>query len=191
MDIKEKLKLELKKSGLKEGLADILTISEESEIQGVVEQLQQLNKPSTLDDVLKDPAMQSEFDKRVAKSNATVLSKIPKPVGDPAPTTGGGEVPEWKEALEKLQNELRGTQSKLTVRENLSKSKLPKTLQESWATRIDANSETPIQEQITVLESEYSAILQSSANGQNLAGTAGGGGSPKTGLSDDELTKYM
>jgi hypothetical protein len=46
-----------------------------------------------------------------------------------------------------------------------------------WVNRIDVNSETPIEDQIKELESEYSELVQVSADNNVYGGPAGGGSS--------------
>lgn len=50
-------------------------------------------------------------------------------------------------------------------------------LKDRWVNRIDVNSETPIEDQIKELESEYSELVQVSADTNVYAGPAGGGSS--------------
>lgn len=48
-------------------------------------------------------------------------------------------------------------------------------LKDRWITRIDVNSETPIEDQIKELESEYSELVQVNADSNMYGGPAGGG----------------
>ena len=48
-------------------------------------------------------------------------------------------------------------------------------LKERWVNRIDVNSETPFEDQIKELESEYSELVQVSADNNQYGGPAGGG----------------
>lgn len=50
-------------------------------------------------------------------------------------------------------------------------------LKDRWVNRIDVNSETPIEDQIKELESEYSDLVQVSADNNVYGGAAGGGSS--------------
>lgn len=52
---------------------------------------------------------------------------------------------------------------------------LKDTLKPKWIERIDVNSETPIEDQIKELETEYSELVQLSADSNSYAGPAGGG----------------
>lgn len=48
-------------------------------------------------------------------------------------------------------------------------------LKDRWINRIDVNSEVPFEDQITELESEYSELVQVSADNNQYGGPAGGG----------------
>ena len=48
-------------------------------------------------------------------------------------------------------------------------------LKDRWINRIDVNSETPFEDQIKELESEYSELVQVSADNNQYGGPAGGG----------------
>lgn len=52
---------------------------------------------------------------------------------------------------------------------------LKEDLKPRWINRIDVNSETPIEDQIKELESEYSELVQVSADNNQYGGPAGGG----------------
>lgn len=56
---------------------------------------------------------------------------------------------------------------------------LKDTLKPKWIERIDVNSETPIEDQIKELETEYSELVQVSADSNSYAGPAGGGNPPE------------
>ena len=53
--------------------------------------------------------------------------------------------------------------------------KIPETIRKNWENRIDVNSETPFEEQIQALESEYSELVQVNADNNQYGGPAGGG----------------
>lgn len=54
---------------------------------------------------------------------------------------------------------------------------MKKELKDRWVNRIDVNSETPIEDQIKELESEYSELVQVNADSNVYGGPAGGGSS--------------
>lgn len=100
------------------------------------------------------------------------------------------DAPEWAKALlkqnEKLTSDLeaiktgkvvetkRATASELFGKSEVLKN-IPETIRKNWENRIDVNSETPFEEQITALESEYSELTQTNANNNHYAPAAGGG----------------
>ncbi|MBF7090459.1 hypothetical protein IUY40_02725 [Flavobacterium sp. ALJ2] len=68
---------------------------------------------------------------------------------------------------------------KQTALQSFEKSEILKGLKPElkgrWLTRIDVNSETPIEDQIKELESEYSELVQVNADSNVYGGPAGGG----------------
>ena len=109
MTIKEKLKEALKKAGLNEGLADVINIATEDQIEGIVTQLKSTQQPSReeldfakivtssefsefvekngFDKVLElSKTLQSEHDKKVTKGVQTFKEKFMKTLD---PNKGG------------------------------------------------------------------------------------------------------
>lgn len=100
------------------------------------------------------------------------------------------DAPAWAKALlkqnEKLSTELesiktgkvietkRATASELFGKSEILKN-IPETIRKNWENRIDVNSETPFEEQISALETEYSELTQTNANNNQYAPGAGGG----------------
>jgi len=113
----------------------------------------------------------------------------PSPPAPPAPPKGD-EVPSWAQAIldsnKKLEGELeaiktgkvietkRATASELFGKSEVLK-RIPETIRKNWENRIDVNSETPFEEQIQALETEYSELVQVSADNNQYAPAAGGG----------------
>lgn len=98
--------------------------------------------------------------------------------------------PAWAKALikqnEKLSSEIesiktgkvvetkRATASELFGKSEILK-KMPEAVRKNWENRIDVNSDTPFEEQIKALETEYSELVQTNADTNQYAGPAGGG----------------
>jgi hypothetical protein len=114
----------------------------------------------------------------------------PTPADPPTPPTPPADVPEWakglveanKALLEKVTAIETGNvlqTKKQTASQLFEKSEVLKGLKEDlkprWINRIDVNSETPIEDQIKELESEYSELVQVSADSNQYGGPAGGG----------------
>lgn len=114
----------------------------------------------------------------------------PKPTDPPTPPTPPVDVPEWAkglvEANKALLEKVTAIESgnvlqtkKQTASQLFEKSDVLKSLKEDlkprWINRIDVNSETPIEDQIKELESEYSELVQVSADNNMYGGPAGGG----------------
>lgn len=69
----------------------------------------------------------------------------------------------------------RATASELFNKSEVLK-RIPETIRKNWENRIDVNSETSFEEQIQALETEYSELVQVSADNNQYAPAAGGGG---------------
>lgn len=100
------------------------------------------------------------------------------------------DAPAWAKALlkqnEKLNSDLEALKTgkvietkKKTASELFSKSEvlknIPEGIRQNWINRIDVNSETPFDEQIQALETEYSTLVQVNADNNQYAPPAGGG----------------
>ena len=122
-----------------------------------------------------------------AKANPSP-NPTPAPAPTPAPTPD--ETPAWAKALidsnQKMTADLEAIKSgnvletkKQTASQLFEKSDVLKGLKEElkprWINRIDVNSETSIEDQIKELESEYSELVQVSADNNQYGGAAGGG----------------
>lgn len=114
----------------------------------------------------------------------------PTPPTPPEPPTPPADVPEWakglveanKALLEKvsaiesgnLTQTKKQTATQLFEKSDVLKSLKPE-LKDRWVGRIDVNSETPLEDQIKELESEYSELVQVNADSNQYGGPAGGG----------------
>ena len=125
-----------------------------------------------------------------SKANPNPPAPAPKPTDPPTPPTPLTDVPAWAQALldsnKKLEGELELIKTgkvietkKQTASELFDKSEIlkgiPETIRKNWENRIDVNSETPFEEQIQALETEYSELVQVNANSNKYAPPAGGG----------------
>lgn len=115
------------------------------------------------------------------------------------------DTPAWAKALiaqnKKLETDLEAiklgkvTETKQQTAQSLiDKSEVLKNLKpeikNSWVKRIDLNSETPFEEQVTALEAEYTDLVQVSVNATSHAGAAGGGQAPST-VNEKEIEKLV
>jgi hypothetical protein len=139
----------------------------------------------------------------------------PKPTDPPKPDPNNpnpnpeppkpDDTPAWAKAmvdkLEKVTTELETIKSGEVVKTKLQtaqslieKSEVLKNLKpeikNSWLKRIDLNSETPFEEQVTALETEYTDLVQVSVNSTAHAGAAGGGGVPST-VNEKDIEKLV
>ena len=100
------------------------------------------------------------------------------------------DAPAWAKALlkqnEKLTSDLEALKTgkvietkKQTASELFAKSevlkRIPEGIRQNWVNRIDVNSETPFEEQIQALETEYSTLVQVNADNNQYSGPAGNG----------------
>ena len=122
-----------------------------------------------------------------AKANP---SPNPTPAPAPNPIPAPDDTPAWAKALidsnQKMTADLEAIKSgnvletkKQTASQLFEKSEVLKglkpELKDRWINRIDVNSETPFEDQIKELESEYSELVQVSADNNQYGGPAGGG----------------
>ena len=132
--------------------------------------------------------------------------KEPTPPAPPTPPTPPtppeNVVPAWAQAIldsnKKLQDELevlktgkiietkKQTASELFAKSEILK-KIPEAIRPNWINRIDVNSETPFEDQIQALETEYSTLIQDTADNNNYSGPAGVG-KPST-ATDEKLVE--
>ena len=128
-------------------------------------------------------------DDRVRTLESKANPNPPAPPSPPAPPKGD-EVPSWAQAIldsnKKLEGELeaiktgkmietkRATASELFNKSEVLK-RIPETIRKNWENRIDVNSETSFEDQIQALETEYSELVQVSADNNQYAPAAGGG----------------
>lgn len=121
----------------------------------------------------------------------------PTPPAPPAPPTPptGDDVPAYVKALldkldgvtsdlealktGKIVETKKQTASELFAKSEVLK-RIPEGIRQNWVNRIDVNSETPFEDQIQALETEYSTLVQETANNNDYPGPAGGGKTPST-----------
>lgn len=216
MTLKEKLKARLKELGLNEGLAEIIAITSEDQIEGIVDQL----KPSTEEDVpdfnkilsskeFTDYVAKNGFDK-VLGASKTLQSAHDKKVTDgiksfkekyfkkidgeeedePKKPKMADDAPEWAKALiakvESFEKKEQHSTKAEQVKELMSKSKLSKNLQEKWAGRVNVDSEVSFEDQIKALETEEEEFKAEVLGGTISRGLPTGG-QPNGKPSDSEI----
>lgn len=209
--LKEKLKEALKKAGLDEGLADVINITEESQIEGVINSLKPQETTIDFQAILQSKefatfvqkngfdkvldfskTLQSEHDKKVTKGVNTFKEKFLKgltPDDGNKNTPNDNEMPAWAKQMMETVNNLskdKATASKLEQAKNvISNSKLPEKFQNKWLDRIDLESEKSFEDQIKELEDEYTEFQK------DFVSENAGRGLPSGGVSDDEVTDEL
>jgi len=197
------LELALEKRGLNKGLTKYITVTKEEEIEGAINDYAALAPPTTptTAQMLENADVKKEIDRRVTAAVTTNTANLAKkhnfdPAKEPEPKNEppANETPAEKalrekyEALEEKFNKLeegKTAESKQAqVAALLKGSKLiPDNVQQKWLNRFDLNSETPFEEQLKALETEYTEIVQANNNSRQYAGP------PKPGESKDTPPK--
>lgn len=180
-ELKNKLIAALEAKGLGKGLADFITITEESEIEGVVAKALESLKPRELtrEEKLKDPEVQAETDRRVTEA----LKKRDAKLDDKKPETPPTDTPAWAQALidqnktlsEKItaieSNKITETKQQQAQKALQGSQLLPDSVKTKWLNRIDLNSETSFEDQVKGFETEYSELQQTIVDSTPLSGS--------------------
>lgn len=127
---------------------------------------------------------------RTLEEKAGKVPTPPAPTDPPTPPTPPSDVPEWAKGLVEANKALlekvtaietgnvletkKQTASQLFEKSEVLKGLKPE-LKDRWINRIDINSAASFEDQITELETEYSELVQVSADTNSYAGPAGAG----------------
>lgn len=182
-ELKNKLIAALKLKGLGEGIANLINISEESEIEGAINSLTGLLPQPTKEQKLADKEVQSEIDRRVTMALEKQKGN-PTPPATPPKTDEDNSTPEWAKALieqnkslsEKINAIEQGKQIESKRSQALSLLQGSKVLSDSiktkWENRINLDSEVPFEEQVKGLEDEFTELRQTLVDTTPLAGSS-------------------
>lgn len=146
--------------------------------------------------------LQSEHDKKVTAGIKTFQEKYFKKIngeddefnedGTKKVTSSGDEPPAWAKALIAKVDGIESDKSQLSheakVKEALGKSKLSDTLKTKWASRIVADSETSIEDQVKDLETEYIELV---GENQNFGKGIPNGTPPSEEVTVDDVAEIM
>jgi len=146
---------------------------------------------------------------RTLEANQKPKTDPPAPTDLPTPLPKPeDDAPAWAKPLlesnKKLSEEIEALKTgkvteskKQTVTDLFEKSEVLKNLKpevkKRWLDRVNVDSETPFEDQIKELESEYSELVQISADANDYAGPAGSGGSdlkPDSTMIDEIVGNY-
>lgn len=180
-ELKNKLIAALEAKGLGKGLADFITITEESEIEGIVAKALESLKPveKTKEEKIADKEVQAEIDRRVTSA----LEKAKGKPDDKKPETPPSDTPAWAQALidqnktlsEKItaieSNKITETKQQQAQKALQGSQLLPDSVKTKWLNRIDLNSETSFEDQVKGFETEYSELQQSIVDSTPLSGS--------------------
>ncbi len=198
--MEEKLKEALKQQGLSEGLADVLRIATEDDIEGVISLLKptpvQMDIPTFLEsealqNYVKDhgfekvlehsKTLQSEHDKKVTAGINSFKQR--KDTAQEPPTAD--DQPQWARELQErmafLETEKKQNLRVKEAQDLLEKSNLPSSLQAKWLNRIDLSNKAPIESQVMALEKEFETLNNQFLNSKN--------GLPTGGISDGTISE--
>lgn len=181
-ELKNKLIATLESKGLGKGLADFITITDESEIEGIVSKAVESLKPTekTKEQKLADKEVQAEIDRRVTSALEKERAKVKEPEKK---TDEPSETPEWAKALidqnkaltEKITAIEAGkiTESKQQQAQKALQSSevLTDSIKSKWLNRIDLNSEVSFEDQVKGLETEFSELKQTVIDSTPLSGS--------------------
>lgn len=180
-ELKNKLIAALEAKGLGKGLADFITITEESEIEGVVAKAIEALKPveKTKEQKLADKEVQSEIDRRVTEALKKRDASEP-PKKDDAPPSETSEllkelVSQNKLLAEKItaieSGKITDTKQQQAQKALQSSQVLTDSLKEKWVNRIDLNSDVSFEDQVKGLETEFSELRQTVVDSTPLSGS--------------------
>lgn len=179
-ELKNKLIAALKEKGLGEGIVNLINISDESEIEGVINTLtSQLPQP-TKEQKLADKEVQSEIDRRVTmaleKQKVNQTPETPKTTDDNTPEWAKSLIEQNKSLNEKINAIEQGKviDSKKTQALSILKGSkiLTDSIKSKWENRINLESEVPFEEQVKSLEAEFTELQQSLVDSTPLAGSS-------------------
>ena len=191
--IKARLKVLFPKANLSQKRLDVYTAklapkpaddADEATIDAII---------NDYNDVIDFVAVAQEDDRtRTLEADKKKAEELAKKGGKDDEVKIDDDAPAWAKALlksnEKLTSDLESIKSgnvletkKQTASQLFEKSEVLKglkpELKDRWVNRIDVNSETPFEDQIKELESEYSELVQVNADSTVYGGPAGGGSS--------------
>lgn len=181
-ELKNKLIASLEAKGLGKGLADFITITDESEIEGIVAKAVESLKPSekTKEQKLADKEVQAEIDRRVTSALEKERAKSREPEKDKKEDT---ETPEWAKALidqnkalsEKITaieaGKITETKQQQAQKALQSSEVLSDSIKTKWLNRIDLNSEVSFEDQVKGLETEFSELKQTVIDSTPISGS--------------------
>lgn len=171
-----------------DALADKLAIkpADDADDVAIDAVINDFNSVLSIEDIAREDDRVRTLESKV-NPNPPAPAPAPKPTDPPANPNPSDDVNQkLLEAITKLTGEVESIKTgkvietkRATVSELFGKSEvlkgIPETIRKNWENRIDVNSETPFEEQIQALETEYSELVQVNANSYQYAGPAGGG----------------
>lgn len=198
--IKERLKAKYPKANLSNKRLDELSArlakkpEDDADDAAIDSVLEQANDFMSFEDIAKEDDRIRTLE---AKANAKDDGK-PNDDGKQDPPTPPSDVPAWAQSLIDANKSLKDDLNELKTgkitetkkesarklfEDNATLKSLKQNIKDNWFNRIDVNSETPIDEQIANLETEYNDMAQ------HIADSKGYASAPPSGKSNTEPTK--
>ena len=179
-ELKNKLIAALKAKGLGEGIANLINISDESEIEGAIASITASLPTLSKEQKIADKEVQSEIDRRVTmaldKNKITPEPQTPTLTNDEAPDWAKGLIEQNKALNDKITAIETGKLTESKQQQALSAIQKSDVLNDSiktkWANRIDLNSEVSFEDQVKGLESEFTELRQGIVDQTALAGSS-------------------
>lgn len=186
----KKLKKALQAAGLDEGLAELINIASEDQIEGVVAKLKPTQPKLNYNEVIaseefKDHVettgfdaviesckpLKSGVDKKVTTGVNTFKDKMEKKKGGEEDSELAKQLQALSDKFDSLSTEKAQEEKLQSAKAALLKTKVPENLVDSWVKRI--NLDKSVDEQITALEAEYDSI------NEKIVGENAGKGFPR------------
>lgn len=193
--IKARLKVLFPKANLSQKRLDAIAAklapmpADDADDAAVDAVINQANDFNSFDEIAREDDRVRTLEEKAGKPTPPTP---PAPADPPTPPTPPADAPEWVKAIMDTNKALlekvtaiesgnvlqtkKQTASQLFEKSDVLKG-LKDTLKPKWIDRINVDSETSIEDQIKDLETEYSELVQVSADNSQYGGPAGGGSS--------------
>lgn len=196
--IKARLKVKYPKANLSQKRLDAIAAKlalkpeDGADDEAIDAVLEAANDIVSFEEIARDDDRMRTLEKN-QKTDTPTPAPTPSPAPAPAPTPEPGkDTPAWVQALldstNKLMQEVETMKTgkitenkRQTVSELIEKSEILKNLKpevkKRWIDRVNLESDVPFEDQVKELETEYSDLVQTTADNSSYSGPAGNGSS--------------
>lgn len=193
-ELKQKLESALVKKGLKKELSQFITIKDESEIQGAIDLLKLEPKELKPSEMLENPEVKKEIDRRVTQAIKTYSEKNPKK--DPEKKEGEGDdktmtaIEELKKTIAEMKTQ-KSTEAKKSLVDRLFKeSGLPSHLRSTVEFTIESTEEE-IKKSIESIKEVNTDYLQKEIDKRVTTGGIPPSGKLNKAMTDEQMQQYL